>query len=86
MTKTPRIASAAAIIGTLAFPGVNALPSQAALLVGNTEGNNILLFVDILPRRRRGIPKHRYLGFCFLAPGLTDLLCSALMVAPQIDT
>ncbi|WP_053221565.1 hypothetical protein [Limnoraphis robusta] len=44
MTTMPRIASAAAIIGTLAFPGVNALPSQAALLVGNTEGNNILLF------------------------------------------
>ncbi|KKD39263.1 hypothetical protein WN50_04340 [Limnoraphis robusta CS-951] len=41
----------------------------------------------------RGIPKHHYLGFCFFlfkeelfAPGLTDLLCSALTVAPQTDT
>ncbi len=38
MTKTPCIASIAAMIGALAFPGVSALPSQAALLVGNTEG------------------------------------------------
>ncbi|WP_040483932.1 Vgb family protein [Lyngbya aestuarii] len=64
MTKTPCIASIAAMIGALAFPGVSALPSQAALLVGNTEGNNILLFDE---------QKGEFLGE-FITPGSGGLV------------
>ncbi len=48
---------------------------------------DLLPVVDILPTPTlcfwRGIPKYNYLSSCFLAPGFTDLLCSALTVAPQ---
>ncbi|WP_413166530.1 hypothetical protein ACL6C3_07430 [Capilliphycus salinus ALCB114379] len=64
MSKTQRIASATAILGALAFPALNAFPSQAALLVGNSEGNNILLFDE---------QNGDFLGE-FIAPGTGGLL------------
>jgi small conductance mechanosensitive channel len=69
----------------LTYDGRRIVIPNAELFTNSVTVNTA--FVDIHPAHSAtGIPKTHNLGFCFIAPALTDLLCSGLTVAPQTLT